>query len=106
MSKEALSEFLQKVNTDESLKNALQAKFDDASEIPSQDLVAFAEEQGYQFTVDDAKDALSDAELEGVSGGTLSWPSKWYTETDSSLTYSLSYDMDSDAFTFEEIKFG
>lgn len=102
MSQKALNEFLQKVNADESLRKAFEARFEDPSEIPSKDLVAFADEQGYDFTVDEAKE-LSDAELEGVAGGTLSVYPKIEYDTNTTLTYDVSYDLQSDSFNFLKI---
>lgn len=104
MSQEALNEFLQKVNADDDLRRAFEARFDDPGEIPSKDLIAFADEQGYDFTVDEAKE-LSDAELEGVAGGTLfDDQHKVYYDTDTTLTYDVSYDLQSDSFNFLKIE--
>lgn len=103
MSQKALNEFLQKVNADESLRKAFEARFEDPSEIPSKELIAFADEQGYDFTVDEAKE-LSDAELEGVAGGTLFREAiKVEYDTNTTLTYDVSYDLQSDSFNFLKI---
>lgn len=73
MTQKSLNEFIKKVDSDERLRTSLEERFGDMSDIPSKDLIAFADEQGYDFTVDEVKEDLSDSELEGVSGGTLSY---------------------------------
>ena len=70
MSHDALDEFVSKLNTDETLRAALGERFGDLSGgVPADDLIAFAGEQGYSFTVDEAQEELSEDALEGVAGG-------------------------------------
>jgi hypothetical protein len=55
---------------DTTLKNALLERFGTSGEeIPVQQLIDFAAEQGFAFREEDANDALSHAQLEGVTGG-------------------------------------
>jgi len=69
MSQADFKEFITKVNTDETLRSALQDRFDTGTEIPAEDLIAFAGQKGYSFSVDEAEEELTDEALEGVAGG-------------------------------------
>ena len=69
MSEEQLKAFLDKVQSDTSLQEKLKA----AADIDA--VAAIAKEAGFSISVDDLKNAqseISDEELEGVAGGTLS----------------------------------
>ena len=69
MSQDKLEEFLSKLDSDESLRASLKEQYGNPSEgIGVSELVAFAEEQGYQFSVEEAPE-LQDGELEQVAGG-------------------------------------
>ena len=85
MSKEAVAEFLIKLEEDPGLQEALRAVVSDRGKQPSlygQEAVEFAGTHGYEFTLEELQDhflaltpdvperELSDAELEGVAGGT------------------------------------
>jgi predicted ribosomally synthesized peptide with nif11-like leader len=63
MSQEQLKAFLEKVKSDPSLQEQLKAE--------GADPVAIAKAAG--FSIDSIPTDLSDAELEGVSGGTICW---------------------------------
>ena len=70
MSEEQLKAFLDKVQSDTSLQEKLKA----AADIDA--VAAIAKEAGFSISVDDLKNAqseISDEELEGVAGGTLSY---------------------------------
>lgn len=70
MSRESLAEFTSGINTDESLRTALGARFGDLSQdIPAAELIEFAGEHGYTFSVEEALDRLSEEALDGVAGG-------------------------------------
>ena len=70
MSQDNFAEFVSKLNTDEALRTALQARFGDLSkDIPSEQLIDFASAQGYSFSVEEAEEQLSEDALEGVAGG-------------------------------------
>lgn len=99
MSQEALNKFAQKVNSDADLRNALEERFDDVSSIPSDDLISFAREQGYSFSVEEVKEELSDEELEGVSGGTTLDKSSPLLSTTGEDQFQLSYDLQDDSFS-------
>ncbi len=63
MSQEQLKAFLEKVKSDPSLQEKLKAE--------GADPLAIAKAEG--FKIDSIPTELSDAELEGVSGGTICW---------------------------------
>ena len=88
MSRDAFADFVKKLNTDEELRKAAKERFQGLEgKVPEDELLEFAEEQGYAFTVEEAKEELSEAELEGVTGGTY-------------LKMASTYD----SYQFEEIK--
>ena len=64
MSEEQLKAFLEKANADQSIQDKLKA-----AKSP-EDVVAIAKEHGHEFTADKINQ-LSDEELEGVAGGTV-----------------------------------
>ena len=98
MSQQDLKEFAEKVNDDAALRSALEERFGDLTDIPADELVGFAEERGYEFTVEDARGELSDEDLENVTGGT----SLLYDKS-SPLLYDMSYDLQADSFNFIKI---
>ncbi|MDX1647979.1 MAG: Nif11-like leader peptide family RiPP precursor [Longimicrobiales bacterium] len=98
MSQDALKEFVKTINTDESLRAAFEERFSGGDAIPADQLITFARDRGYEFTVDDAKEELTDAELEGVSGGTIKY------EYDASSPYLYTFDYDMEAGTFDYLK--
>ena len=68
MSEEQLKAFLEKVKADTSLQEKLKAAAD------ANAVAAIAKEAGFSISADDLKNAqseLSDAELEGVTGGAI-----------------------------------
>ena len=68
MSEEQLKAFLEKVKADSSLQEKLKTNAD------VEEVVAIAKEAGFMISVDEFKMAqaeISDEELEGVAGGTL-----------------------------------
>lgn len=69
MSTESFAEFTRSINTDEALRTAMTERFGTGQNIPADDFIAFAGEHGYEFSVEEASDQLSDAALEGVAGG-------------------------------------
>lgn len=70
MSSDSFSKFARDINTDDALRTALTEQFGDLSQdIPADELIDFASGRGYDFSVEEASDELSDAALEGVAGG-------------------------------------
>lgn len=70
MSRADFARFVSTLNADESLRNELRERLGGSGDkIPAQDLIAFANDHGYGFTLEDANDELSEAQLEGVTGG-------------------------------------
>jgi len=70
MSRTDFAKFTAHLNADEDFQSAFYDRFGDSgSEIPAGKLIAFASEHGYTFSLDDASDELSEAELEEVAGG-------------------------------------
>ena len=70
MSEEQLKAFLEKVKTDTSLQEKLNAAAD-------ADVVAIAKAAGFSITTEDLnshRQGVSDDELEGAAGGTFCWP--------------------------------
>jgi len=96
MSTTNLKEFMAKVASDEKLRSAFSDRFEKGKEIPADDLIAFAGEQGYSFTVEEAEQELSEEALEGVAGGA------GYLKIGDIKGESL--DTTSTSNTFEEIK--
>lgn len=73
MSRTDFTRFMSRLNTDESLRKGLQARVGDRThQIPAEELIKFAGENGYRFSVTDATEELSDDELEEVAGGVTS----------------------------------
>jgi predicted ribosomally synthesized peptide with nif11-like leader len=68
MSNESFKKFMEKVQSDQSLKQELRAAGGDAG-MPVAAVVAFAAGKGYEFKVEDVSSELSDAALENVAGG-------------------------------------
>lgn len=70
MSQDAFSEFASKLNTDESLRAAMAERFGDLrGDIPAEELMTFASDQGYRFSVEEVEEELSEEALEGIAGG-------------------------------------
>ena len=70
MSRTDFARFTADLNADEAFQDAFRDRFGDkGSEIPARELIAFAGERGYTFSLEDASDELSDTELEEVAGG-------------------------------------
>ena len=70
MTRGSLSSFKTNLATDEALRSALEERFGaDSHAIPAAEIVGFAAGHGYDFTVDDIEAELSEADLEGVTGG-------------------------------------
>lgn len=69
MSQQDFQRFQKEINEDEALLTALTERFGDLSDVPADELTGFAAEHGYEFSVDEAQDELSDAQLEAVAGG-------------------------------------
>ena len=70
MPEEQLKAFLEKVKTDTSLQEKLNAAAD-------ADVVAIAKAAGFSITTEDLnshRQGVSDDELEGAAGGTFCWP--------------------------------
>ena len=68
MSNERFKKFMEKVQSDESLRQELRAAGGDAG-MPIEAVVAFAASKGYEFKVEDVSSELSDTALENVAGG-------------------------------------
>jgi predicted ribosomally synthesized peptide with nif11-like leader len=68
MSRQALEEFMARVQNDEALKQELQALGTQASQ-PLDAVIAFAASKGYDISVDDVGQELTDRELDAVAGG-------------------------------------
>ena len=98
MSRTDFSTFMAKLKDDAALRNALLERFGTGKEIPVQRRVDFATEQGCAFSAEDANEELSDAQLEGVTGGTstsfisLSQPLKLTLNTSTSSFTLMSSD--------------
>ena len=74
MSDEQLKAFLEKVKADSSLREKLKVATD------VQAVLAIAKDAGFMLSVDDLKSAqsdLSDEEIEGVAGGTVTCTLDW-----------------------------
>ena len=96
MSQRAIIDFAKKLNNDQKLQEEWKERFGDLeAEVPADDLLAFAQEKGFEFSREEAREELSDAELEGVAGGTSFTSSTTYS-------YQLNYDYTADTFTLME----
>jgi hypothetical protein len=70
MSEQSFQEFVKKLQQDTGLQKELRNRFGDpAAGIPVQQLAEFAAGKGYKFAVEELSGRLSDAQLDGVSGG-------------------------------------
>ena len=70
MSRTAFAKLTAHLNADEAFQRTFYDRFGgEGSEIPARELIAFASEHGYTFSLEDASDELSEAELEDVAGG-------------------------------------
>lgn len=71
MSRANFAKFTADLNADEAFQSAFRDRFGGAgSQIPARELIAFASEHGYAFSLEDASSELTDAELADVAGGT------------------------------------
>ncbi len=83
MSQDAFTQFMNRLEGDKALRSAFEERFGDASaKIPAKELIQFAADQGYEFTIEDAARELPDEALEGVVGG-----STYYTLDNVTLNY-------------------
>ena len=70
MGQDQFTEFVSKLSQDAALQAAMSERFGDPSGgVPADELIAFAGDHGYDFSVEEAEGELSDAALEGVTGG-------------------------------------
>lgn len=75
MPQDAFTQFMNKLEGDKALRSAFEERFGDANtKIPAKDLLQFAADQGYEFTIEDAARELPDEALEGVVGGSTFYP--------------------------------
>ena len=68
MSSESFKKFLDHVRQDENLSTQLTALSQDGA-VPVETLLEIGASQGYEFTVEDVSDELSDEQLAMVAGG-------------------------------------
>lgn len=98
MSSDEFTRFLGNLGSDQDLQDALKERFGSLTgEIPADDLISFAEDQGYTFSVEDASEELSDEQLEGVAGGVD------YFKLEDAQTYEtlkIEYSLDTNTFNF------
>lgn len=92
MSKESFHEFVANIGRDAALREALQARFGALDKVPAADVLDFAKERGYDFTVDDVSAELADEDLESVSGGGYSY-----------LKWNVQYPTDYFYFNFNKV---
>lgn len=69
MSQSDFEKFMSGIQTDAGIRAALADQLADGATIPAESLISLAREHGYSFTVEEAQEQLSDADLEGVTGG-------------------------------------
>ena len=70
MGKQALEQFLAKIQQDAGLRSELKKRFGTPENgISLMQITEFAASKGYQFTAEEVEGELSEVELEGVSGG-------------------------------------
>lgn len=92
MSKESFHEFVANIGSDAALREALQARFGALDKVPTADVLDFAKERGYDFTVDDVSAELADEDLESVSGGGYTY-----------LKWNVQYPTDYFYFNFNKV---
>ena len=89
MSKDGLQEFLDKVGSNDELKQTIENQLDGDGNIGVEALIALGSDNGCEFTAEDLTQnlELSDEELDGVAGG---------TNSDANTQSSSNYDAVSD----------
>ena len=89
MSKDGLQEFLDKVGSNDELKQTIENQLDGDGNIGVEALIALGSDNGCEFTTEDLTQnlELSDEELDGVAGG---------TNSDANTQSSSNYDAVSD----------
>lgn len=70
MTQDAFGRFVADLGADASLRAAMEQRFGDLSnDLPADDVIAFAAERGYDFSVEEVGDELSEEALSSVAGG-------------------------------------
>lgn len=92
MNKQALESFMQQLQADAGMQQAIKAQFGDqaASGIPLEQVLELAERQGYTLPAGETDGELDEAELDAVSGGAFDAFLK--IEGVDGESFSLSYD--------------
>jgi len=70
MSSETFKKFMEKVQSDQGLKQELRAA-GGAAGMPVEAVVAFAAKKGYDFKVEDVSTELTDKQLDTIAGGAV-----------------------------------
>ena len=106
MSRDEFMEFLKKLDGSAEMRADLHERFGDQDGVPAGDLIAFAGDHGYEFSVVESDGELSDAALEGVAGGAFNYY-KISTEL-RSLSFEeikVTYQPSTQKFNFEKIEY-
>ena len=111
MSQDDFKRFLSQANDDAALRNALFERFGSDTDVPAEQVIAFANENGYAFTVEEVQDELSDEALEGVAGGAGDYYLKLGDIEGESLSFDnkankLQVRYASESFSFNFLKIG
>jgi hypothetical protein len=69
MTREAQEKFFRDLSDDEQMQQELQQRYGTDDGVPSEDVERFAAEKGYEFSFEEESGELSEAELEGATGG-------------------------------------
>lgn len=70
MTQDAFGRFVADLGKDAALRAAMEERFGGLSnDLPADDVIAFASERGYDFSVEEVGAELSDEALSGVAGG-------------------------------------
>ena len=107
MSTTDFKKFMSSIQTDAGVRGALTDRLGEGGRIPAESLISLARDHGYSFTVEEAEGQLSDAALEGVTGGAGTTFLKLGDIKGESMKYvpKVEYRADLSAFTFSVFKF-
>jgi len=107
MSQTDFKKFISSIQTDAGVRAALTDRLGDAGSIPAESLISLARDHGYSFTVEEAEGQLSDAALDGVTGGAgylkIGDIAGEYVPK---VEYQVEYQRDLRAFSFNFLKLG